>query len=188
MSGEIAAKLQATGLTIKACVVSRDRTKVWNGSAFAVWATVSLTAWRSALVACTEQSLSTAEASGVYVGDLPAGIAIPISALFYSGASPLPGDVIEGKQELTDLDLFVETGAVVTDAGNSATTFKTTLAGSDQLDYTGRLLVFNAGNAAREPRRITAFNTGTGFVTLASALSAAPASGDAFSILGYIEV
>lgn len=184
--GKLRAKLQATGLTVQACLVNGSG-QVWSGSGFVAFSSLAdSAAWRAGLVSCTEQALSDATATGFYEADLPAGVAIPVTALFYVGATPSPGDVVYAIQDLTDVDL-VTTGAVVADASNSATSFKTDLAGSDEENYLGRLLILSSGTGAYEPRRITEFNTTTKVVTLSTALSGTPTDGAGFSVLGMIE-
>ncbi len=89
---------------------------------------------------------------------------------------------------LANLAIMNDTGAVVADVSNTTSTFKTDLAGDDSAMYVGRMLVLTSGLGAKQPRRITGFDTGTKFVTLASALSDAPSGSDAFTILGFIEV
>lgn len=187
MSGELRIKLASSGLTIKACLANKAGL-VWSGSAFVAWSSLANTAaWQAGLIACTEQALADATATGFYVGDLPAGVAVPVSVIFFSGASPSPSDVPYGIQDLSDVDLFTSTGLVVANGSNSATSFKTDLTGTDEDNYVGRLLVLLTGNGAREPRRITGFDTGTKFITLSVALSDTPTSGAAFTILGMIE-
>jgi hypothetical protein len=187
VSNEIALKYGTTGLTVKAEIKHPlDRTLTWNGTAFAAYSTISLADWRAALVTCTEQALSApgSEATATYVGDRPAGVPLPCSVFFFSGATPLPGDDPIGYQDLGATEL-VDVGNAVADGSNTATAFKTNLAGADEKIYLGRVLVMSG---TREPRRIDGFNAGTKFVTLSAALDAAPTAGDAFVIVGYIEI
>ncbi len=189
MAGELKTRLPTTGLTVKACLVNKDG-KVLGPSTpgvdpFVAWNTLNLTNWRSALIACTEQVLSSSEPSGLYLGDLPAYVAPPVIALYYSGATPSPGDSVLAIQELTDVELMA-TGLVVSDPANSTTSFLTNLTG-DEKAYLGRLVVLASGNGKAEPRRIAGFNSTNGLVTLGSALSAIPTGGAAFTLIGMIE-
>jgi hypothetical protein len=93
--------------------------------------------------------------------------------------------VISGHQEVTDLEM-IATGNVVADASNSASSFKTNLAGTEE-DYLGRLVVLCSGTGAFRPTRITAFDAVSCFVTVATELPGVPTAGAGFSVLGMIE-
>ena len=99
MAGEI--RLQATtGLTVKALIVSEAGT-VWNGSALVAASTLSDAEWTSSLIACTEQDTSEATGTGLYLADWPGALTqgAVYSVLFFSGASPSPGDLSIGYQQ-----------------------------------------------------------------------------------------
>jgi len=93
---------------------------------------------------------------------------------------------------LKNMALVLATGAVVDDASNTATTFKTDLTETAD-DYYGdadggNVLAFVSGTTnATQTRRITAYNGTTKFVTVESAFDAEPAADDAFILLGRIE-
>ena len=182
----VRAKLQQSGLaTVKVCLLDYLG-RVWNGSAFVAFSTLADTAaWQAGLLTASEELLADSTATGVYEVDAPAGVAVPFTALFYAQASPVPGDVISGYQEVTDLEL-ISTGNVVADGANSATSFKTDLTGLEE-DYVGRLIVLCSGTGALRPTRISAFNEVTLFVTVATELPGTPTSGAGFSVLGMIE-
>lgn len=76
----------------------------------------------------------------------------------------------------------VTLGAVVSDAGNTATTFKTDLAGGDDF-WSDCFLTFITGSLAGQTKRIDSFTTSTDFITAASAYTAAPSAGDRFVIV-----
>jgi hypothetical protein len=82
-------------------------------------------------------------------------------------------------------------GSVATDAGNTATTFKVTPAGAGLLlttqtdDAADALLVFTTGSNAGQVKKVTAFNTGTVFVTVDGAFTNTPAAGDAFILVNF---
>ena len=89
--------------------------------------------------------------------------------------------------------LAFATGTVLTDGGNTATTFKidSTL-GAKVADYFGdgsggMVLDFVLGTANEwQTRRVIAFNTTTDFVTVEQAFSAVPTANDAFILAGRI--
>lgn len=71
---------------------------------------------------------------------------------------------------------------VATDGGNSATTFKTTLAEAVSDYWKDALLVFLTGSLAGQVKKVTAFNPTTDFVTTA-AFTGTPSSGDQFMLV-----
>jgi hypothetical protein len=79
------------------------------------------------------------------------------------------------------------TGSVVSDAGNTSSTFKTDLTSSTTDAYRGRELLLTSGSIEGQSQIVTAYNGTTKFVTLRTALSAAPAASDTFRI-GYLTV
>ncbi len=74
-------------------------------------------------------------------------------------------------------------GAVVADAANTATTFKTALASAVTDFYKGLLVRFTTGALAGQVRKITAYNGATKFVTVDSALTSVPADTDKFLLV-----
>lgn len=66
---------------------------------------------------------------------------------------------------------------VVSDAGNTATTFDTGLTGADDV-YNDRLLVFTTGALAGQVRKVTDFVAATDFITVGTAFTATPSAGD----------
>lgn len=87
--------------------------------------------------------------------------------------------------------LTVISGAVVSDGSNSATSFKTNLAGGDDFygdSNGGGVLVFITGSNAGQAIRVSGFVDSTNFITVESAFSATPSADDEFIVLGRIEV
>lgn len=74
-------------------------------------------------------------------------------------------------------------GAVVTDGGNTASAFKTDLTESATDHWKDALLTFLTGTLAGQVKKVSAFNPTTDFVTLSSAFTAAPSSGDRFVVV-----
>jgi hypothetical protein len=73
--------------------------------------------------------------------------------------------------------------AVVDDALNSATTFKTDLTEDADDFHTGAGLRFESGANAGQVREITGYDGTTKFVAFAAAFSAEPSDGDTFTIV-----
>lgn len=83
---------------------------------------------------------------------------------------------------VTELARGAVAGTVQSDAGNTATTFKTNLTGADDV-YNDRLLVFTTGSLAGQVRKATDFVNSTDFITVGSAFTAAPSAGDKFVLI-----
>jgi hypothetical protein len=79
--------------------------------------------------------------------------------------------------------LATKTGAVVDDAANSATSFKTNLTETETNAFKNCLLKFNTGTLAQQTQRIAAYDGTTKFVTVEEAYSAEPAAADTFDIV-----
>ena len=75
------------------------------------------------------------------------------------------------------------TGTVSSDAGNTASTFKTDRTESTNDFWKDALLLFTSGSLAGQVKKVSAYNCSTKFVTLSSAFTAAPSASDAFVIL-----
>jgi hypothetical protein len=97
-------------------------------------------------------------------------------------------DILEdtGTTLPAQITLGVTTGTVV-DGAPGATTFITSLTSAVTDFYAGNVLAFTDGALKTQARRILSYNGSTKAVTLESALTAAPANGAAFIILGRIE-
>lgn len=102
MVAKIVLKHKTTGLTVSALIVAEDGT-IWDNvaGAFVAVSSIDTTRWKASLISCTEQSTSTPDATGLYIGTVPGGITTTAlySAVFYSGADPDPGDKPIGYQD-----------------------------------------------------------------------------------------
>jgi hypothetical protein len=76
----------------------------------------------------------------------------------------------------------VVTGTVQTDAGNSATSFKTDLASTTNDQWKDALIVFTSGSLAGQVKKITAYN-GTTKVVTTGAFTGTPSASDAFVLI-----
>ena len=75
----------------------------------------------------------------------------------------------------------------VNDAGATTTVFITTLTGYGDDFFNGAFLLFTDGTLQGQSRKISDYTSATGSITLASALTAAPANSTPFLILGRSE-
>lgn len=76
-----------------------------------------------------------------------------------------------------------KTGTVVTDAGNSATSFKTDLTETTNDHYKDSLLKITSGTLAEQVKKITAYNGTTKVVTVQGGFTSTPADGVTFEIV-----
>lgn len=74
-------------------------------------------------------------------------------------------------------------GTVVSDAGNTATTFKADRTESVTDHWKDALLLFTSGALVGQVKRVSAFNPTTDFITVSSAFTAAPSAGDRFLLV-----
>lgn len=89
---------------------------------------------------------------------------------------------------IDDVDLVYATGGqpsgtVVTDGGNTASTFKTDLSEGTDDYWKDALLLFTSGALAGQVKKITTYSGTTKFVTLSAALTGTPSSGDRFVLI-----
>lgn len=75
------------------------------------------------------------------------------------------------------------TGQVLTDASNSATTFKTDLAATATDYWKDCFLTFTSGALAGQTKKITGYNGSTKFVTFLSGFTGTPSNGDRFRLI-----
>lgn len=92
------------------------------------------------------------------------------------------------KSGVDDLDMQFgtagyESATVVTDGGNTATTFKTDRSSSTTDDVKDTLLVFTSGTLSGQVKKVSAFNGSTKFVTASAAFTGTPSSGDRFILV-----
>lgn len=76
----------------------------------------------------------------------------------------------------------VQLGTVLTDAGNTATTFRTDLTEATD-HWKDCFCTFLTGALAGQTKPVSAFNGTTDFLTAASAYTAAPSNGDRFVLI-----
>lgn len=74
-------------------------------------------------------------------------------------------------------------GTVVSDAGNTSSTFKTDLTEGSTNYWTDALLVFVTGSLAGQVKKVSSFNFTTDFISTATAYTAAPSAGDRFMLV-----
>lgn len=75
------------------------------------------------------------------------------------------------------------TGSVVSDAGNSATAFKTDLSSAVDDFWVGAYLKITSGALSGQVRKVADYNGTTKIVTLAAALTGTPADGVTFALV-----
>lgn len=92
------------------------------------------------------------------------------------------GGSTDALDRLAESAKAIATGAVQSDAGNTADTFQTNLGATDD-KVNGRVLIFNAGTLRFQAGVITDYNGTTGFVTVESgSFTATPTAGDTFAV------
>jgi len=72
------------------------------------------------------------------------------------------------------------TGVVVADGANTATTFETDRAETDDDYWKDALLLFTSGSLVDQVKKVSNYDGTTKFVTLSAAFTAAPSAGDRF--------
>jgi hypothetical protein len=75
------------------------------------------------------------------------------------------------------------TGSVVSDAGNSAASFKTDLAETATDYWNDALVVFVSGNLAGQVKKVTAYNGSSKVLTVSGGFTGTPSAGDAFVLV-----
>jgi len=99
-----------------------------------------------------------------------------------AGTSQTARDLGSDTQNILD-EVSSPDGQVVSDAGNTATSFKTNLTQTADNYWKDAYLKFKTGNLANQVKKITGYNGTTKFITVASAFTETPASGDTFDII-----
>ena len=97
----------------------------------------------------------------------------------------VPWDPFDGvRLGLTGLPgLAITTGAVVSDGGNTALTFKTDLSETATDHWKDAFLLITSGALLGQVHRVTAYNGSTKFVTVTTAFSAAPSAAVTFLLV-----
>lgn len=74
-------------------------------------------------------------------------------------------------------------GQVLTDAGNTASTFRTDLASSTTDFWKDTFLTFTSGALLGQTKKVTGYNGSTKFVTFLSGFTGIPSNGDRFILI-----
>lgn len=102
-------KYPTTGLTVKALLQNADGS-LWNGAAYVAPSSLANTAaWRAILIACTEKLLADSTATGEYV-TANISAAGPCVIVYFSGATPSPGDTPLGIQDMSSVSQTTDIG------------------------------------------------------------------------------
>lgn len=109
MAGEI--RFKTAKPLIKGQILD-DAGRVWDGSAMQAESALSSTEWTGGLLALVQGATTDPDNTGLWMVDWPGGLtqAANYTVLFYSGASPVPGDQHVGYQ--LDPTEFVVAGVV----------------------------------------------------------------------------
>ena len=83
---------------------------------------------------------------------------------------------------ITDATILRYRGAVVADLGNTSSSFKTNLGGVTDF-YKDMILKFTSGALNGEIKKVTAFTSGTGFVSIFGVFTTTPSGGDNFDLI-----
>jgi len=85
-----------------------------------------------------------------------------------------------------DYLLRMEIGESVTDGTNTTSVFKTDLSSATVDYYRNTMIKFINGNNIGQPRRITAYNQSTKFITVSEAFDTIPVNGEQFIIISLV--
>ena len=96
--------------------------------------------------------------------------------------------VMVERYDIDPVDLLIATagnpsGVVLSDAANTASTFRTNRTESVTGHWQDVLLLFTAGSLAGQVKKVSAYDSSTGFMTVSSPFTAAPAVGDRFVLI-----
>lgn len=116
--------------------------------------------------------------------------ALPNAAAAASGGLPTldaaqgSGGVIPANaKQLGSVAFTVQTGSVATDAGNSATSFKTDLSSSVNDFWKDTFLVLTSGTLAAQVKKVTGYNGTTKIITVSGGFTSTPADGVTFILV-----
>lgn len=112
MTAEIAFK--TTKPLIKAQIVNAAK-EVWDGSVMAAESALSSAEWTAGLITPTQGATTDPDDTGLWVADWPGALTqdAVYTVLFYSGATPAPGDLHVGIQHDPTEYVATEIGAIV---------------------------------------------------------------------------
>jgi hypothetical protein len=177
---------------------------VFNTSGIALWYRREGAA-KTDITEATLAALTTAHtdggflhvSDGVYRLDLP-DAAFATGANYVDVGGTVTGMiVIGGRVRLVDYSLedavrmglsalvstALATGTVTTDAGNSATSFETSLSETTNDYWKDSYLLLTSGVLAGQQKRITAYNGTTKIITVSGGFTGTPADGVSFAII-----
>jgi hypothetical protein len=77
----------------------------------------------------------------------------------------------------------INSGAVATDGGNTATTFKTNLTEAVSDFWKDAFIKFTSGSLSEQVKKITAYNGTTKFITVSGGFTGTPSASDTFDII-----
>lgn len=119
MAGELSIHIAAGSGTLYALIFDENRTKIWDGSAFTAISSIADANYADGAVELTEQVTSDSTATGVYVGDFPAGITTQGTYLVEAYvSSPSPGD------QNISIQFYYEVGSGISAASVTADDLK----------------------------------------------------------------
>lgn len=92
------------------------------------------------------------------------------------------------KSGIDDIDIFFGTGgypgtSVGTSGSNTATSFLTNFSQTTDDYWKDSLLLFTSGNLSGQLKKVSAYNGTTKFITVSSAFTGTPSSGDRFILV-----
>lgn len=122
------------------------------------------------------------KAKGLYRLDLPSGAAA-IGVGYTMISIGFTGVLDEVCQVILDVLPDVRTGLVVTDSGNTTTTFKTNLTNTNDNFCLDSFALFRTGNLVDQGRRITAYNGTTKFITVSKPYTGIPLNNEGFTLV-----
>lgn len=96
--------------------------------------------------------------------------------------------VSKSSANIDDIDLVFGTGGypagtVLTDGGNSSSSFKTDLTESTTDHWKDSLILFTSGTLAGQLKKVSGYNGTTKFITVSAAFTGTPSNGDGFILV-----
>ncbi len=132
----------------------------------------------SAAIASSAFTSAKFATDAISSGALSAGAASKIAAAAMDEA--IGGHTTAGTVgELLNLPV----GTVLTDAGNTALTFKTNRSETEHNHWKDALLVWRTGALAGQVKKVDVFNEATGFITVKDGFTTTPTAGDTFFLV-----
>jgi len=82
-------------------------------------------------------------------------------------------------------NIVLKRGSVVSDGGNTATTFKTDLSEATNDYHKDALLLFTSGGLINQVKKVSAYTGATKFITVSAAFTGTPSAADNFILLVF---